>query len=139
VAGVLGGLLLTGAILGIIAYSGSDTRDWLAAHFAQVRRNPKAYATAAKGNAEKAEAYSAIAASKGEELPWLMSSKGGGGLSEYRTTRCVNATLTGPRGDRPIALLMLDHTLDGKLRRTVEAASVRRECKCGRYGGCRLQ
>jgi hypothetical protein len=137
--GLFGGLLLTGVILGIVAWTGSDAREWLATHFAQVRRNPRAYVTAAKGNAERAEAYAAIGASSGEDLPWLMSSRGGGGFSEFRTTRCLNATLTGPKGERPIAILVLDHTRDGTVRRSIEALSVRRECKCPRYGGCRLQ
>ncbi|MBI5481312.1 MAG: hypothetical protein HY906_20810 [Deltaproteobacteria bacterium] len=68
-----------------------------------------------------------------------MATKGRGGFSEYRTHRCFNATLTGPRGERPIAILVLDHTRDGAVRRTIEAISVRRECKCTRSGGCRLR
>jgi hypothetical protein len=134
-------LILVGGIFGFIAWGAADARAWLATRFAEARRDPRA-AMSTAGDEEAREAWSLVAASRGESLPWLTESQGGGTpWLDMRTDRCMNPTLLGTWGTRPLGILLREHTVRGTLTITVEGISAQRRCTCSgsEDDPCRLE
>jgi hypothetical protein len=139
VAGVVAVPLALGVIVFILIRLGHDCREWVSAYLARVRRDPQASIEEARGDAERVEAYQAIGQSTSEDVPLVNASHGGGDFSEYQSDVCINATLHGPHANRPLAILVSEHTSHDVLTRKVTDISLRRVCICHGHGKCRLE
>jgi hypothetical protein len=126
-------------ILGAIGRGGNAARAFVTRHFAEVRRDPKPFLKKA-ANAEMRAAYEAVAASRGEDLPYLTASQGRGSLGlSYTTRRCMNVKLLGTGTD--LGLLIIEETSAGKDTIEIDSMSVKRPCSCSgkRRSVCRIQ